>query len=52
VKKSAISHRLLVKDYGEAALNKTTYRDCFQRFKSDDFDMEDKERAERPKLKM
>jgi len=42
------SHRLLVEAYSEAALSETC-RDCFRRFKSDDFDVEDKE-TEWPKL--
>jgi len=51
MKKSAVaSHRLLVEAYGEAALSETTCRDWFRRFKSGDFDMEDKERTGRPKL--
>jgi len=51
VKKSAVeSHRLLVEVYSEAALNETTCRDWFQRFKNDNVDVEDKECAERPKL--
>jgi len=51
MKKSAVaSHRLLVEAYGEAALSETTCRDWFRRFKSGDFDVEDKERAGRPKL--
>jgi len=36
---------LLVEAYGEAALSETTGRDWFRRFKSGDFDVEDKERV-------
>jgi len=32
------------------ALNETTCHNWFRHFKSSDFDMKDKERAERPKL--
>jgi len=53
VKKSAVeSYRLFVEAYGEAALSEITCRDWFRRFKSGDFNMEDKERVGRPKLKM
>jgi len=44
------SYRLLVEVYGEAVLNETICRDWFRRFKSDDFDVKDKECTERPKL--
>jgi len=51
VKKFAVeSHRLLVEAYGETALIETTCRDWFRRSKSSDFNVEDKERAKRPKL--
>jgi len=50
VKKSAVElHRLLVEVYGEAALSETMFRDWFRR-KNDNFDMEEKECAERPEL--
>jgi len=50
VKKSTVeSHRLLVGTYSEAVLSETC-RDWFRHFKSDDFHVEDKECAERPKL--
>jgi len=43
VKKSVIEpHRLLVEAYSEATLSETTYRDWFRRFKSGNFDMEEK----------
>lgn len=45
IKKSAAeSHRLLVEAYGECALSKTTCEDWLRRFKSGDFDVNDKER--------
>jgi len=51
VRKFAIeSHRLLVEVYGEAALSETMCCDWFRRFKSSDFDVENKERAGRLKL--
>jgi len=51
VKKFTIeSHRLLVQAYGEPTLSETRCRDWFQRFKSSDFYMKDKEHAGRPKL--
>jgi len=51
VKKYAVeSYRLLIEAYGEAALSETTCREWFRRSKSGDFDVEDKERAGRPKL--
>jgi len=43
LKKSAKSHRLLVKAYVEHTLSET-YRDWFRRFKNNDFDVNDKER--------
>jgi len=51
LKKSvAEAHRLLVEAYGDAALNE---RNCewFQKFKNGEFDVEDKERSERPKVR-
>ena len=50
LKKSAAEvHRLLIETYGEAALSE---RSCewFQKFKNDEFDIEDKERNGRPKV--
>ena len=41
--------RGLQKVYGDAALNKTTCRDWFRRFKGGDFDVEDRPRDGRPK---
>nr|QRH16694.1 transposase [Mayetiola destructor] len=48
-KTAAESHRLLVEVYGEHALAKTQCFEWFQRFKSGDFDTEDKERPGQPK---
>ena len=44
-KTAAESHRIFVKVYGEHALSETTYRDWFQRFKSGDFDLSNKDRG-------
>ncbi|GBP20713.1 Mariner Mos1 transposase [Eumeta japonica] len=50
LKKSvAEAHRLLVEAYNEAALSERTCREWFQKFKYDDFDIEDKDRSGRPK---
>ena len=43
-------HRLLLKRYDEAALSERSYREWFQKFKNDEFDIEDKERSWRPKV--
>ena len=40
-KTAAEAHRMLSSTYGEAVLSKRTCREWFQRFKSDDFDVED-----------
>jgi len=48
-KNAAEAHRLLKEAYGEHALSKTTCEDWFKRFRSDDFNTEDKERSGRPK---
>ena len=51
LKKSAAgAHRLLVEAYGEAALSETSSREWFQKFKNDEFDVEDKEHIGRPKV--
>ena len=49
-KSAAEAHRLLVEAYGEAALSE---RSCewFQKFKNGEFDVEDKERSGRPKVR-
>ncbi|GFW11575.1 mariner Mos1 transposase [Trichonephila clavipes] len=42
MKKSvAEAHRMLSNTYGEAAISERTCREWFQRFKNDDFDVED-----------
>jgi len=50
LKKSATeTHRLLVNIYGEHAPSKTSCKEWFRRFNSDDFDVRDKERKGAPK---
>ena len=51
LKKSAAAENycLLVKVYGKHTLSETTCRDCFRRFKNNDFDINDKERSGQPK---
>ena len=46
---AAEAHRHLQKFYGDAALNETTCRDWFRRFKGGDFDVDDHPREGRPK---
>ena len=41
-KTAAETHRMLLSTYGEAALSRKTCRQWFQRFKSGDFDVEDR----------
>lgn len=48
-KTAAESHRILEEVYGEQALAEQTCRKWFARFKSGDFDLEDKERPGQPK---
>ena len=48
-KTAAESHRLLQEIYGEYSLSKTQCFEWFQRFKSGDFDINDKERPGQPK---
>lgn len=48
-KSAAESHRILKEVYGEHALAEQTCRKWFARFKSGDFDLEDKERPGPPK---
>ena len=51
LKKSvAEAHRLLVEAYGDAVLSERSCREWFQKFKNGEFDVEDKERSERPKV--
>ena len=49
-KSAAEAHRLLVETYGEAALSEKSFREWFQKFRNDEFDIEDKERSVRPKV--
>ena len=46
---AAEAHRMLVEVYGGSAPFDKTCREWFRRFKSGDFDVEDKERSGRPK---
>ncbi|EGI62946.1 Mariner Mos1 transposase [Acromyrmex echinatior] len=46
-KSAAESHCLLVKAYEEHVLYQTTCRDWFRRFKNNDFDVNNKEPAEK-----
>ena len=46
---AAEAHRMLVEVYGDSAPSDKTCREWFRRFKSGDFDVEDKERSRRPK---
>jgi len=51
LKKSATeAHRLLVEAYNDAALSERSFREWFQKFKNDEFDVEDKEHSGRPKV--
>ena len=43
------AHRILVETYGDNAQTDATCRDWFQRFKNNDFKLEDKERSGAPK---
>ena len=47
---AAEGHRLLVETYGEAALSDRSCREWFQKFKNDEFDIEDKERGGKPEV--
>lgn len=47
-KSAAEAHRVLVETYGDNALSNTTCRDWIRRFKSNDFDLENKERSGAP----
>ena len=49
-KSAAEAHRLLVERYGEAALSERSCREWFQKFNNSEFNIEDKERSERPKV--
>ena len=48
-KTAAKAHRMLVEVYGDSASSDKTCREWFRRFKSGDFDVEDKERSGRPR---
>ena len=48
-KSAAEAHRILVETYGDHALSERTCRDWFNRFKNDDFDVQDRERSGVPK---
>ena len=41
---------MLVESYGEPALSERSCREWFQKFKNSEFDIEDKERSERPNV--
>lgn len=48
-KSAAEAHRMLQEAYGDHCVDESTCRGWFRRFKNGDFDVEDKERAGRPK---
>lgn len=48
-KTAAEAHRILVETYGEHSLSEKTCRNWFRRFKTNDFDLDDKERSGAPK---
>ncbi|CAK9812396.1 Mariner Mos1 transposase [Anthophora quadrimaculata] len=48
-KSAAEAHRILVETYGDHALSERTCRDWFNRFKNDDFHIQDRERSGAPK---
>ena len=50
-KKSPKAHKLLVEVCGNAALSERSCREWFQKFKNSEFDVEDKERSGRPKVR-
>ena len=51
LKKSATeAHRLLIETFFEASLNDRSCRNCFQKFKNGEFDIEDKERSGKLKV--
>ena len=49
-KSSAEAHRLLVEKYGEAVLSEKSCREWFRKFKTSEFDIEDKKRNRRLKV--
>jgi len=51
IKKSAAeTHRMLSNTYGKTTISERTYREWFQRFKSGDFDIEDRHGGGREKI--
>ena len=44
------AHRMLPNTYDEAAISERTYREWFQRFKNDDFDVEDRHSGGKEKV--
>ncbi|GFT64270.1 retrovirus-related Pol polyprotein from transposon TNT 1-94 [Trichonephila clavipes] len=50
VKSAAEAHRMLSNTYGEAAIRERTCREWFQRFKNDDFEVEDQHGGGREKV--
>ncbi|GBP18643.1 Mariner Mos1 transposase [Eumeta japonica] len=48
--RNAKARRFLVVAYNEAALSERTCRECFQKFKNGDFEVEDKDRSGRLKI--
>ncbi|GBP15169.1 Mariner Mos1 transposase [Eumeta japonica] len=44
------AHQLIVEAYNQAAWSERICREWFQKLKNGDFDVEDKERSERPKI--
>ena len=49
-KTAAEAHRMLLSTYGEAALNEKTCREWLQRFKSGNFDIEDRHGGDTEKI--
>jgi len=49
LKKTAAAHKLLVEAYGNFVPSERTCQKWFQRFKSGDFDVNDKQRSGQPK---
>ena len=49
-KSAAETHRMLSNTYGKAAISERTCREWFQRFKNDDFDVEDRHSGGREKV--
>ena len=49
-KSTAEAHRMLSNTYGEAAISERTSHEWFQRFKNDDFDVEDRHSGGREKV--